>query len=320
MKIFLAILLFAFVVPIVPAQTLSSTNFAFRTNRFDNQDLLLAEQTNRVGTTQDTIAGTVSNLFTARATFGTWTNYGTNRFETDIRVGGAASWQDEVYTYGNAGKGFIVSDLAGNPAPIVLGFANSFSMTADPTGILFKNGGNLRSIRAEKLIVGGTDGIWFQSGSNDPATSYNNFGGIGLNHTNGIAQVNWLSIRGVTNQPGNLKASNVWATGRFTNDLGVVASGGLEVGSGVAANGGGLKHGRQVTGNIVSGGAALLGVSWGTSFADTNYTATVSIVDGGAGLQILRIATKTVTQVTMVVTNAAGVTLQGEIQAIAIHD
>lgn len=102
-------------------------------------------------------------------------------------------------------------------------------------------------------------------------------------------------------------------TGEFTS---------LTITSGVASNGG-IKHSRITTGSVGAGATALVTLTWGTAFADANYTVTASLIDSTAAvasLHITHIESVSASQVKIRVENTSAGALTGTLNVIALHD
>ncbi len=97
----------------------------------------------------------------------------------------------------------------------------------------------------------------------------------------------------------------------------------VTVNTGVASDGGGLKHDRVTTGSILAGTSALVTVAWTTAFTDANYTVVASVQDSTAAtsaLAVVHIETKTAAAVQVRVENTAAGDLTGTLHVIAMHD
>jgi hypothetical protein len=84
-----------------------------------------------------------------------------------------------------------------------------------------------------------------------------------------------------------------------------------------------VKSSRVTTGLIGAGSTALVTLTWGTSFADANYTVSASVEDSTAtslSLSVVHVETKTASAVTVRVINNAVGSLTGTLNVIAIHD
>lgn len=80
---------------------------------------------------------------------------------------------------------------------------------------------------------------------------------------------------------------------------------------------------RVTTGSIAGNGEATVTVIWDLAFADSNYTAVVSVLeDSTIGLQVRRIMTQTAGAITVRVANVMDITNPhtGTLHAVAIHD
>ncbi len=93
---------------------------------------------------------------------------------------------------------------------------------------------------------------------------------------------------------------------------------------GVAANGAGYKHGRVTTGSITAGSSAAVTLTWGSAFADANYTATCSVVEATASTVTLRlhhIESAVAGSVVVRIVNDDGVSAHtGTLHCTSIHD
>lgn len=84
-----------------------------------------------------------------------------------------------------------------------------------------------------------------------------------------------------------------------------------------------LKSKRVSTGSIATAATALITITWDTAFADTNYTATVDVIDAtttSLSLSTVHIETQTASAITVRIINNALGSLTGTIHAIGIHD
>lgn len=83
-----------------------------------------------------------------------------------------------------------------------------------------------------------------------------------------------------------------------------------------------MRRARVTTGSIVGLASATITVTWPQAFPDANYTVTVSLegTSTGAGLRILRILSKTATEITVRVINDDATSKTATIHAIAIPD
>lgn len=92
---------------------------------------------------------------------------------------------------------------------------------------------------------------------------------------------------------------------------------------GVNNDGGGFKHKRVTTGSVNAASTALVTVTWGTAFADTNYTATASVFEtttSSLSISVVHIESVTAAAITVRVINNAAGALTGEVHAFAVHD
>lgn len=145
---------------------------------------------------------------------------------------------------------------------------------------------------------------------------------IAIINTNSQSFANLRITSTLTNEgPGVFLAGQTVSGESTFEELSVTT---LSVQTGVAFNGGGLKHGRITTGSINASSSALVVFSFtGVAFPDTNYTATVSVQDpttAAASLRIVHIEEKTTTNVHVRVENTSAGALTGELNVIAMHD
>jgi len=93
---------------------------------------------------------------------------------------------------------------------------------------------------------------------------------------------------------------------------------------GVHSDGGGFKHRRVSTGSIAASSSAAVTVSWTTAFADSNYTASCSVVEATAGTSSLRIhhleSVSTASVVVRVVNDDTSTAKTGTLHCSAVHD
>ncbi|HDZ38406.1 MAG TPA: hypothetical protein ENH62_09000 [Marinobacter sp.] len=120
---------------------------------------------------------------------------------------------------------------------------------------------------------------------------------------------------------------NTAAAGDFSTistDFSLSTSGRVVVGVGVSSDAGGFKHSRITTGSIGSSSSAAVTVTWGTAFADANYTVNCSVQQGDtdtATLQVDHIETVTTASVVVRVENEdAGAAKTGTLHCQAVHD
>jgi hypothetical protein len=97
----------------------------------------------------------------------------------------------------------------------------------------------------------------------------------------------------------------------------------VKIGSGVSADAGGFKHSRVTTGSVAGGSTALVTVTWGTAFADANYSVTASVLDATStslSLSVVHVESITASAVTVRVINNSVGALTGTVHVIAVHD
>jgi hypothetical protein len=97
----------------------------------------------------------------------------------------------------------------------------------------------------------------------------------------------------------------------------------LNVGTSVAPDSGGIKHSRVTTGSVSAASTALVTVTWGTAFADANYTVAASVVDStttSLSLSVVHVETIAAGSCTVRVLNNAAGSLTGTLHVIAMHD
>lgn len=104
----------------------------------------------------------------------------------------------------------------------------------------------------------------------------------------------------------------------------VASTGVITVAGGVAANSGGIKHQRTVTGTVAAGGVLLVTITWTTPFANANYTVSATVFEnintGAKGLSVEKIEDQTASVVKILISNASVSDLDGVLHVIAIHD
>lgn len=114
------------------------------------------------------------------------------------------------------------------------------------------------------------------------------------------------------------------AAGDFNTEGALSITGETTIGAGgITANGAGLKHGRITTGSIAAGATALVTLTWGTAFADANYTVSAEVEDAtttSLSLSVVHVESKTSSAVTVRVINNSVGALTGTLNIIAIHD
>jgi hypothetical protein len=95
------------------------------------------------------------------------------------------------------------------------------------------------------------------------------------------------------------------------------------ISSGVNPSGGGFQHKRVTTGSVGAGASALVTITWGTAFPDTNYTVSASVLDtttSTAALSVVHVESISTTAITVRVVNNGASAITGTVHAIAIHD
>ncbi len=94
------------------------------------------------------------------------------------------------------------------------------------------------------------------------------------------------------------------------------------IGGGILGDGGGLKHKRGVTtGSVGASSNANVTVTWGSAFADTNYTAICDVNEASSSLSRLPYTNKGTTSILVPVhNNDSGSAHTGTVECIAIHD
>lgn len=96
---------------------------------------------------------------------------------------------------------------------------------------------------------------------------------------------------------------------------------GIKVNNGIDGNGSGIKHARISTGSIGASSNVVVTNNWGTSFANTNYTVTCSVVESTGNLAPWSMSAKTASGIGMVVhNNDAGGAHTGTLECIGMHD
>jgi hypothetical protein len=111
------------------------------------------------------------------------------------------------------------------------------------------------------------------------------------------------------------------AAGGF-NLLRVLGNGTLEIGSGVLADGGGMKQRRVAYGALAAGASAIVTITWTTAFLDTNYTVLVTTRDATAGARVYaNINAQRANGIDVSVSCTGGVgSGGGTLHVVAIHD
>jgi hypothetical protein len=127
-----------------------------------------------------------------------------------------------------------------------------------------------------------------------------------------------------------VQPANTVAINDVLVNTGLRASGGvsefttqLKIGSGIDNNGSGLKHARVTTGSVSGGAEGLVTITWGTAFADANYTAVPSVFEttaSASSMTVVHIESQTASAISVRVKNNAAGSLTGIVQVIAIHD
>ncbi len=90
-----------------------------------------------------------------------------------------------------------------------------------------------------------------------------------------------------------------------------------------AADTPGLKHKRVTTGVVAAGAEALITVTWGTAFADANYTVVASVLDATTSvlsMSVVHIDSMLAASCAVRVINTSAGNITGTIHAIAIKD
>jgi hypothetical protein len=103
----------------------------------------------------------------------------------------------------------------------------------------------------------------------------------------------------------------------------IVSSGKHLFDVGISNDGFGFKHKRVSTGSVTAGSTALITITWGTAFLNTNYTVVAMVEDSTtavASLVTVHIESKTTSAVTVRVVNNSAGSLTGTVHVIAVHD
>lgn len=125
------------------------------------------------------------------------------------------------------------------------------------------------------------------------------------------------------NKVGDITAVSLTTIGDANVLANANVTGSLTLGVGVTPDSGGIKHSRITTGSITAGATALVTVTWGTAFADADYTVQASVVDSTSSslsLSVVHVESISASAVTVRVLNNAVGSLTGELHVIAIHD
>lgn len=121
--------------------------------------------------------------------------------------------------------------------------------------------------------------------------------------------------------------------GQITIDAGLGVDSHVVIGSGndnLWVNGGvensgasGMKHQRVTTGSLGSGASTVVTLTWGSPFADANYTCTCAVEDttaATASLSVVHIESKTSSAVGVRINNTSAGAITGTLSCIAMHD
>jgi hypothetical protein len=177
-------------------------------------------------------------------------------------------------------------------------------------------------------IVGGNFGIGIGVPSlafhvrHDTSTS--GYGGVALFESNlGDEQVAVVTTSLGVAKIGTLTAHGF---GIFANGIeGIRLNGGsasAEVMVGIVPNGGGFKQTRSsTTGSVPASGFATNGVTWGTPFADVNYTPVCTVFDSSGNITLVSILSQTAAAITLQYHNYdPGAAHTGTVNCHATHD
>jgi hypothetical protein len=106
------------------------------------------------------------------------------------------------------------------------------------------------------------------------------------------------------------------------NLLRVRGDGTLEVGSGILADGGGMKQRRVAYGALAAGASAIVTITWTTAFLNTNYTVLLTTLDATAGARVYaNINAQRANGIDVAVSCTGGVgSGGGTLHVVAIHD
>ena len=77
---------------------------------------------------------------------------------------------------------------------------------------------------------------------------------------------------------------------------------------------------RVATGTIAAGDVATVTVTWPNQFADTNYTATATVLESTGSLAVVGIVFQNAAEIQVLVRNNGSVDLSGTIHAVGVHD
>lgn len=184
------------------------------------------------------------------------------------------------------------------------------NVTANPTTHYIQSVGDVQ--------IGGLDPIIEGAGTTD-TTRYVmrtlNYGGKTDLIARDIQLIGGDSIAGNSFYLNNTVKFTAAGVARFSGDI--FADGGM------AANSSGFKHARVTTGSIDAASSALVTVTWGTTFADANYSVSASVVDSttaSLALSVVHIESISASAVTVRVENSSAGALTGTLHVIAVHD
>jgi hypothetical protein len=254
-----------------------------------------------------------------------------------------------VSTNGPAGEDeLVITPELGNGSHDDLNFSDSTApgVAAYTNAILIRSG-NSNGIFMGKTWIGSLttsnsvrfdspNVVYFGNSGGEAATfdfhsaapaAFFSFGGNGTGHDaqllvqdgQGSGAAHTYSVIGSQSVGGNVFCKGGLTVGSFTP----AGDNMLRVDKGVSNDGGGLKHVRVTTGSVAASGTALVTVTWGTAFADSNYTVTASVLDSagaGSGLSMVRLESVSAATCTVRVQNTSGTSRAGTLQVIAMHD
>lgn len=175
--------------------------------------------------------------------------------------------------------------------------------------------------------VSGQNGLVLRSQADDTAIIGGRFE-ANWNHINissGVDQTQIIAPTFITTGNDEI-VRNGTNTLVISNDSNVenVLPAGLDIGTGIGGDGGGLKHARITTGSIGTSGGSVTH-TWATAFADTNYTVWPSVEDSTAqsetdGLRVAKVRSKAATQVIVDIDNLGAGAITGTLHLLAVHD
>jgi hypothetical protein len=95
----------------------------------------------------------------------------------------------------------------------------------------------------------------------------------------------------------------------------------VDVATGVAPDGGGLKHLRAATGPVAKRSTRVIDLAWSRPFADDHYTVTCSVMDATGSLSVAQLRAQTPSAISVAVKNEdAQISRSGTLHCVGMHD